>query len=54
MTRKHFIKMAAEIKLIADMHDRERTASTFIDVARSVNARFDVVRFRTACDLPNG
>lgn len=51
MTRKHFIAMAKEISLIADMQTRKDIARCFASVARAVNSNFDYGKFYAACGL---
>ena len=51
MTRQHYIKIAASIKLIQSRQSREDAAEAFIRVGKADNLGFDVNRFKEACGL---
>jgi len=51
MTRKHFVAMAKEIAQMPDRKSARTVAEAFAQVARSVNSRFDLNRFYTACGV---
>jgi hypothetical protein len=51
MTRKHFVAMAREISQMPDRKSARITAEAFAQVARTVNPRFDMNRFLTACGV---
>lgn len=51
MSRKHFVKLAAAVRLIADPADRLRVAGLLADLCQSVNPRFDRARFYRACGV---
>ena len=51
LTRKDFIKMAAEIAAMPNRDDAKRLADYVAKVSKTSNARFDINRFMTACGL---
>ena len=58
MTKKHFIRMAAEFKGILDALDVPEaragvilSVEAFMRMAQDINGRFDRDRFRKACGL---
>ena len=51
LTRKDFIKMAAEIAAMPNRDDAKRLADYVAKVSKTSNARFDTNRFMTACGL---
>lgn len=51
LTRKDFIKMAAEIAAMPNRQDAQRIADYVATVSKQSNARFDTNRFMTACGL---
>ena len=51
MTRKHFIAMAKEISQMPDRASARIAAEAFAQVAQSINPRFDLGRFFTACGV---
>ena len=51
MTKKHFIAMAKAISEMPDRKSARIAAEAFAQVARSVNPRFKLDRFLTACGV---
>ena len=51
MTKKDFIRIAAEINAIADMDERKKAAGIFAAIAKTSNPRFDIYRFLNACGV---
>ena len=51
LTRKDFIKMAAEIAAMPNRDDAKRIADYVAEVSKRTNTRFDTNRFMTACGL---
>ena len=52
MTKKHFEFMAAQCRSIDDQKERAVLINAYIDLTLHFNGRFDVERFRAACE-PN-
>jgi hypothetical protein len=51
MTKKHFIAMAEHIRTShLSPHDQEVMENFAIAIARQFNPRFDVERFKAACE----
>ena len=51
LTRRDFIRMAAEIAAMPNRQDAQRIADYVATVSKQSNARFDTNRFMTACGL---
>jgi hypothetical protein len=51
MTRKHFIEFAKSFKMIESYEARNAAVVAFSEVAKQVNPRFDVIKFRIACGV---
>jgi hypothetical protein len=51
LTRKDFIRMAAEIAAMPNRQDAQRIADYVAQVSKASNSRFDTNRFMTACGL---
>ena len=53
-TRQHFIKVAEIISDISDNGIREEVAERFVTMFYEDNPRFDVEKFRKACNVRAG
>lgn len=51
MTKKHFIKIAATIKDLADMTSKYKMANNSDDYFKEINPNFDSVIWYKACGL---
>ena len=51
MTKKHFIALAAAIKLINNQHSRTEAYVAVSSVAITFNPAFDAARFMAACGV---
>ena len=54
MSRKHFILIAAAIKSISNIAERENVALLMANVCRQSNPNFNASRFYDACEVSNG
>lgn len=50
MTRRHFVKLAEEIKKISELSARFQAANAVCRAAKCFNPSFDVRRFLDACN----
>lgn len=52
MTKKHYISLAKQIAAEKDGAKRRFAFQVVVNVAQEDNPRFDINRFRLACDVP--